>query len=123
MKTVREITCENEHKVLSKNACFSDMSRGRKRPETECELRTCFQRDRDRVIHSNSFRRLKHKTQVFLSPQGDYYRTRLTHTLEVAQIGRTIAIALGLNETLTEGQRERVRQERALQLLQMKSET
>ncbi len=102
MKTVREITCENEHKVLSKNACFSDMSRGRKRPETECELRTCFQRDRDRVIHSNSFRRLKHKTQVFLSPQGDYYRTRLTHTLEVAQIGRTIAIALGLNETLTE---------------------
>lgn len=102
MKTVREITCENERKILSKNACFSDMSRGRKRPEPECELRTCFQRDRDRVIHSNSFRRLKHKTQVFLSPQGDYYRTRLTHTLEVAQIGRTIANALGLNETLTE---------------------
>ena len=99
MKTVREITCENEHKILSENACFSDMSRGRKRTEAECELRTCFQRDRDRVIHSNSFRRLKHKTQVFLSPQGDYYRTRLTHTLEVAQIGRTIANALGLNET------------------------
>ncbi len=102
MKTVREKTIENEHKVLSSNACFSDESRGRKRPEEECELRTCFQRDRDRVIHSNSFRRLKHKTQVFLSPQGDYYRTRLTHTLEVAQIARTIACALGLNETLTE---------------------
>ncbi len=102
MKTVREITCENEHKVLSPNACFSDSSRGRKRPEEDCELRTCFQRDRDRIIHSNSFRRLKHKTQVFLSPQGDYYRTRLTHTLEVAQIARTIAIALSLNETLTE---------------------
>ncbi|MBP3442349.1 MAG: deoxyguanosinetriphosphate triphosphohydrolase [Clostridia bacterium] len=102
VKTVREITCENEHKILSPNACFSDESRGRNRPEEECDLRTCFQRDRDRVIHSNSFRRLKHKTQVFLSPQGDYYRTRLTHTLEVAQIARTIAIALGLNETLTE---------------------
>lgn len=102
MKTVREITCENEHKILSANASFADQSRGRIRPEEECELRTCFQRDRDRVIHSNSFRRLKHKTQVFLSPQGDYYRTRLTHTLEVAQIARTIAIALGLNETLTE---------------------
>ena len=102
MKTIREITCENEHKILSANASFADESRGRIRPEEECELRTCFQRDRDRVIHSNSFRRLKHKTQVFLSPQGDYYRTRLTHTLEVAQIARTIAIALGLNETLTE---------------------
>ncbi len=102
MKTVREITCENEHKILSANASFADESRGRLRPEEECALRTCFQRDRDRVIHSNSFRRLKHKTQVFLSPQGDYYRTRLTHTLEVAQIARTIAIALGLNETLTE---------------------
>lgn len=102
MKTVREITCENERKILSPNACFSDSSRGRQRPEEDCEIRTCFQRDRDRVIHSNSFRRLKHKTQVFLSPMGDYYRTRLTHTLEVAQIGRTIANALGLNETLTE---------------------
>lgn len=102
MKTVREMICENEHRVLSPNACFSDESRGRNRHEEECELRTCFQRDRDRVIHSNSFRRLKHKTQVFLSPQGDYYRTRLTHTLEVSQIARTIAIALGLNEALTE---------------------
>lgn len=102
MKTVREMICENEHRVLSPNACFSDESRGRNHHEEECDLRTCFQRDRDRVIHSNSFRRLKHKTQVFLSPQGDYYRTRLTHTLEVSQIARTIAIALGLNETLTE---------------------
>ncbi|MEE1065803.1 MAG: deoxyguanosinetriphosphate triphosphohydrolase [Acutalibacteraceae bacterium] len=102
VKTVREMICENEHRVLSPNACFSDESRGRNRHEEECELRTCFQRDRDRVIHSNSFRRLKHKTQVFLSPQGDYYRTRLTHTLEVSQIARTIAIALGLNEALTE---------------------
>lgn len=102
MKTVREMICENEHRVLSPNACFSDESRGRNRHEEECDLRTCFQRDRDRVIHSNSFRRLKHKTQVFLSPQGDYYRTRLTHTLEVSQIARTIAIALGLNEALTE---------------------
>ena len=102
MKTVREITCENEHKILSPLASFADSSRGRQRPEEECDLRTCFHRDRDRVIHSNSFRRLKHKTQVFLSPMGDYYRTRLTHTLEVSQIARTIAIALSLNETLTE---------------------
>ena len=101
-KTIREISCENEHKILSPNACFADESRGRLRPEPDCELRTCFQRDRDRVVHSNSFRRLKHKTQVFLSPKGDYYRTRLTHTLEVAQIGRTIAVAMGLNENLTE---------------------
>lgn len=102
MKTVREVICENEHRILSPDACFSDSSLGRLREEDECELRTCFQRDRDRIIHSNSFRRLKHKTQVFLSPMGDYYRTRLTHTLEVAQIARTIAVALGLNETLTE---------------------
>lgn len=101
-KTVRERLCENEHRILSSNACFSDSSKGRKVFEPETELRTCFQHDRDRVIHCNSFRRLKHKTQVFLSPQGDYYRTRLTHTLEVAQIARTIAVCLGLNETLTE---------------------
>ena len=101
-KTVRERLCENEHLILSSNACFSDSSRGRQVFEPETELRTCFQHDRDRVIHCNSFRRLKHKTQVFLSPQGDYYRTRLTHTLEVAQIARTIAVCLGLNETLTE---------------------
>lgn len=102
MASIREITCENEHKLLSVRACFSDESLGRLRDEPECEIRTCFQRDRDRVIHCNSFRRLKHKTQVFLSPEGDYYRTRLTHTLEVSQIGRTIAVALRLNETLTE---------------------
>ncbi len=102
MKTVREITCENEHKILSPYACFADESRGRLFNEDDCEIRTCFQRDRDRIIHSNSFRRLKHKTQVFLSPEGDYYRTRLTHTLEVSQIGRTIAVALRLNENLTE---------------------
>lgn len=101
-KTICEISCENEHKLLSKNACFADESRGRRIAEPNDEIRTCFQRDRDRVIHSNSFRRLKHKTQVFLSPKGDYYRTRLTHTLEVAQIGRTIAVALALNENLTE---------------------
>ena len=101
-KTLREITCENEHKILSPRATFADESRGRMREEPDCQIRTCFQRDRDRIVHSNSFRRLKHKTQVFLSPKGDYYRTRLTHTLEVSQIGRTIAVALGLNENLTE---------------------
>ena len=72
------------------------------RPEQECEIRTCFQRDRDRIIHCRAFRRLKHKTQVFLAPSGDHYRTRLTHTLEVSQIARTIARALHLNEDLTE---------------------
>ncbi len=77
-------------------------SRGRAVPEDECNVRTCFQRDRDRIIHCQAFRRLKHKTQVFLAPSGDHYRTRLTHTLEVAQIARTIARALSLNEDLTE---------------------
>ena len=77
-------------------------SRGRVREEEECNVRTCFQRDRDRIIHCQAFRRLKHKTQVFLAPSGDHYRTRLTHTLEVAQIARTIARALRLNEDLTE---------------------
>ncbi len=102
MKTIREITCENEHMLLSPYAAFADESRGRLQEEAPCAIRTCFQRDRDRIIHCNSFRRLKHKTQVFLSPAGDYYRTRLTHTLEVSQIGRTIAVALRLNENLTE---------------------
>ena len=77
-------------------------SRGRKTPEPECEMRTCFQRDVDRITHAKSFRRLKHKTQVFLQPEGDHYRTRLTHTLEVARIARTAARALRLNEDLTE---------------------
>lgn len=102
MKTISDITCGNEHIVLSERAAFSDSSLGRLRPEPDSDLRTCYQRDRDRIIHCNSFRRLKHKTQVFLSPEGDYYRTRLTHTLEVSQIARTIAVALRLNETLTE---------------------
>lgn len=99
---VREHIEETERKLLSPFATLSADSRGRKTPEPECDLRTCFMRDRDRILHSNSFRRLKHKTQVFLSPEGDHYRTRLTHTLEVSQIARTIARALRLNEDLTE---------------------
>lgn len=93
---------QREHQLYRTCACFSDSSRGREIAEPKCDIRTDFQRDRDRIIHSKSFRRLKHKTQVFLSPGGDHYRTRLTHTLEVAQIARTIARALGLNEDLTE---------------------
>ena len=91
-----------EFELLSPYAAKSALSRGRERPITPCELRTDFQRDRDRIIHCKSFRRLKYKTQVFLSPEGDHYRTRLTHTLEVAQIARTISRALRLNEDLTE---------------------
>ena len=91
-----------EHVILSPCACFADESVGRERPMEPCPLRTAFQRDRDRIIHCKSFRRLKHKTQVFLAPRGDHYRTRLTHTLEVAQIARTMARALRLNEDLTE---------------------
>lgn len=100
--TVRERTEELEAKILAPGAALSRNTRGRERPEKECGLRTPFQRDRDRIIHCKSFRRLKHKTQVFLAPEGDHYRTRLTHTLEVAQIARTIARALLLNEDLTE---------------------
>lgn len=100
--TVREEIQQLERTSLAPWAAFSDASRGREIPENECEFRTPFQRDRDRVIHCKSFRRLKHKTQVFLSPEGDHYRTRLTHTLEVAQIARTVARALRLNEDLTE---------------------
>lgn len=99
---IRQVNEKNEHSFLSSRACFSDASRGRQREEEPCAVRTCFQRDRDRIIHSQSFRRLKHKTQVFLAPTGDHYRTRLTHTLEVSQIARTIARALRLNEDLTE---------------------
>ncbi len=98
----REYTQSVERLMLSEFAAFCDNSDIRDRSEEPCPLRTCFQRDRDRVIHCKSFRRLKHKTQVFLSPEGDHYRTRLTHTLEVAQIARTIARALRLNEDLTE---------------------
>lgn len=91
-----------ECEILSEYACKSRESKGRKRAEPSCDIRTAFQRDRDRIIHSKSFRRLMHKTQVFISPEGDHFRTRLTHTLEVAQISRTIARALRLNEDLTE---------------------
>ena len=99
---IRETTEQIERQTLSLRASFSDSSKGRAVFEPECELRTAYQRDRDRILHSKSFRRLKHKTQVFLAPKGDHYRTRLTHTLEVSQIGRTIARALRLNEDLTE---------------------
>ncbi|MGN0654264.1 MAG: deoxyguanosinetriphosphate triphosphohydrolase [Oscillospiraceae bacterium] len=102
MPTVRERYEKLEHTMLCKSACFSSESGKRAVFEEKCPLRTDFQRDRDRIIHSNSFRRLKQKTQVFLVPEGDHYRTRLTHTLEVAQIARTIARGLRLNEDLTE---------------------
>ena len=100
--TAREYTEQVEAQALAPWAAKSCQSRGRLVPEEECPLRTCYQRDRDRIIHCKSFRRLKQKTQVFLSPEGDHYRTRLTHTLEVNQIARTIARALRLNEDLTE---------------------
>ncbi len=100
--SVRIQTEKNEKLILSPKATFSADTKGRKVYEPQCEIRTDFQRDRDRIIHSKAFRRLKHKTQVFLSPELDHYRTRLTHTLEVAQIARTIARALRLNEDLTE---------------------
>ncbi len=101
-KTVRDELEEQERLTLSPFAALSAKSRGRQRDEAECPLRPAFQHDRDRIIHSKSFRRLKHKTQVFLAPTGDHYRTRLTHTLEVSQIGRTISKSLHLNEDLTE---------------------
>ena len=98
----RQFTQQRERETLSSFAVLSENTRGRKTPLDLCDIRTEFQRDRDRIIHCKSFRRLKHKTQVFLSPQGDHYRTRLTHTLEVSQIARTISRALRLNEDLTE---------------------
>ena len=91
-----------EHQILSQHACFSSKSQGREYPAEHCNIRTVFQHDRDRILHCKAFRRLKYKTQVFLSPEGDHYRTRLTHTLEVAQVARTVARALRLNEDLTE---------------------
>ncbi|MCL4418267.1 MAG: deoxyguanosinetriphosphate triphosphohydrolase [Actinobacteria bacterium] len=100
--TIREIFEENEKKFLSKYAKLSCESKGREKEELVCDTRTCFQRDRDRIIHCKSFRRLKYKTQVFFNPEGDHYRDRLTHTLEVSQISRSIAKALFLNEELTE---------------------
>ncbi len=99
---IREQIESHEKSFLSDKATLSVNTLGRKLDEPKCELRTDFQRDRDRIIHSKAFRRLKHKTQVFLAPESDHYRTRLTHTLEVAQIARTIARALKLNEDLTE---------------------
>ncbi len=100
--TPREITESFEKDFISEYGCLSVNSKGRKEPVEKCPMRTEFQRDRDKIIHCNSFRRLKHKTQVFLIPLGDHYRTRLTHTLEVSQIARTISKALRLNEDLTE---------------------
>lgn len=102
MDCIREATEKIERETLSSYATLSENSKGRQRPCAQCELRTVFQRDRDRIIHAKSFRRLKHKTQVFLAPEGDHFRTRLTHTLEVSQIARTIARGLRLNEDLTE---------------------
>lgn len=100
--TLREQVQEREKTALSPLACKSSQSRGRVRPEEECDVRTPFQRDVDRIVYSKAFRRLKHKTQVFLQPEGDHYRTRMTHTLEVSRIARTIARALSLNEDLAE---------------------
>jgi dGTPase len=102
MLTLREQHEQLEDQVLSPRAARSARTKGRQRPEEPCPIRTAFQRDRDRIIHSKAFRRLSHKTQVFIAPEADHYRTRLTHTLEVAQIARTIARALRLNEDLTE---------------------
>lgn len=102
MKTIREQTETFERQTLSPYAQLVTETKGRMREQEKCALRTEYQRDRDRILHSKSFRRLKHKTQVFITPQGDHYRTRLTHTLEVSQIARTIARALRLNEDLTE---------------------
>lgn len=100
--SIRERFEKREHEILSPYASFSDESRGRRRYEKQCDIRPVYQRDRDRILHCKAFRRLKQKTQVFLAPRGDHYRTRLTHTLEVSQNARTIAKALRLNEELTE---------------------
>ncbi len=99
---IRESMEERELELLCPYAAYSGKSRGRDREEEECDVRTVYQRDRDRILHSKAFRRMKDKTQVFLAPEGDHYRNRLTHTLEVSQIARTIAKALRLNEDLVE---------------------
>ena len=107
--TIREQLEERERKDLSPLACLSAESQGRMQPVEPCPVRTCFQRDTDRIVHSKAFRRLKHKTQVFLQPEGDHYRTRMTHTLEVARVARTIARGLGLQRIYTVGiQNDRV---------------
>ncbi|MDY2589114.1 MAG: deoxyguanosinetriphosphate triphosphohydrolase [Agathobacter sp.] len=100
--TIREQIEQMEREMLSPYACLSVNSRGRDKEEPECDIRPVFQRDRDRILHSKAFRRLKNKTQVFLTPKGDHYRTRMSHTLEVSQNARTIAKALRLNEDLVE---------------------
>ena len=104
--TLREQTEALEREMLSPFACLSSQSRGRQTPLEPCPTRTCFQRDIDRIIHSKAFRRLKHKTQVFLEPEGDHYRTRMTHTIEVSRIARTIARGLRLNEDLAREQED-----------------
>ena len=100
--TIREQIEKREQEILSPFACLSINSRGRDYDEPQCDIRPVFQRDRDRILHSKAFRRLKNKTQVFLTPKGDHYRTRMSHTLEVSQNARTIAKALRLNEDLVE---------------------
>ena len=102
MSTIREGLEQREREMLAPQAAKSAETRGRLRPEPEDDVRPAYQHDRDRIIHSKAFRRLKHKTQVFFAPAGDHYRTRLTHTLEVSQIARTIAKVLRLHEELTE---------------------
>lgn len=102
IRRTREIRERQEREVLAETATLAMASRGRAVPEEQDELRTAFERDRDRILHSKAFRRLKHKTQVFINPEGDHFVTRLTHTLQVNQVGRALAAALGLNEALTE---------------------
>lgn len=102
MLFTREKLDQSERKTLASYACFADSSRGRVHPESESRYRTAFQKDRDRVVHTSAFRRLEYKTQVFVNYEGDYYRTRLTHTLEVAQVAKAVTRALGLNEDLAE---------------------
>jgi len=99
---MKDLIFEYERQALCDKAARSQFTKGRLRPIEECEFRTPFQRDCDRIIHSKSFRRLMHKMQVFIAPEGDHFRTRLTHTLEVSRIARTIARSLRLNEDLTE---------------------
>ena len=102
LQAIRLQTESREHEFLSNYAAKANESKGRVVPQEDDPVRTCFQRDRDRILHSKAFRRLKHKTQVFIDPRGDHYRTRLTHTLEVSQVARTIGRALRLNEDLIE---------------------